>query len=100
MRRALIVLGWIAAVPGLFGLIGLAVVFGDLQGLFGCRLTGILRIDCPEDPFGWLGQGLWLGGLATVIWFPATAIPVLYAIAYPIARLVIRPRQVAAADTV
>jgi hypothetical protein len=95
MRRALIVIGWIATLPGFIGLLGLAVLLTDAEWLFGCRKSGILGITCPQDPLGWFAELLWFGGLALFVWFPATAIPVVFALGYPIVRLVMRRRQAA-----
>jgi hypothetical protein len=96
MRRALIGLGWIVTIPGFVGLLGLAVIFTDAEWVFGCQPSGILRITCPQDPLGWLGELLFIAGLVTVVWFPATLLPTIYALAFPIARLVIRRRRIAA----
>ena len=94
MRRAMIVLGWIATGPGIVGLLGMAVAFTDGEWIFGCRPSGILRIACPQDPFGWFGELLFVSGLAMVIGFPATVIPVIFTVVYPIVRLIRRPRVV------
>ena len=92
-QRALVVFGWIATVPGIAGLLGAAVVFGHAEWLFGCRPSGILGLSCPEDPLGWLGRLLWFSGLIAAIWFPGTLIPVIYAVVYPVVRLIQRQRD-------
>lgn len=93
-ERALIVVGWIATLPGIVGLLGIAVVFTDGE-IFGCRPSGIVNITCPQDPFGWLGELLFVSGLAMVIGFPATVIPAIFTVVYPIVRLIRRRRVVA-----
>ena len=99
MRRAMIVVGWIATVPGLAGLLAMAMVLPDAEWVLGCRPSGFLGLSCPDNPAGWLGNLLWFVGLMVVIGFPVTLIPMIYAVVYPIARLVIRRRAAARATT-
>ena len=77
MRRAVTVLGWAAAVAGALGVAGAIWLASDAVAMFGCRAGAFLRLSCPDDRAGRIGELLWTTAVFFTILLPLTAIPTL-----------------------
>lgn len=92
MRRVLSVLGWIAAAAGALGIAGAIVLVSGAVEALGCRPGTFLRLSCPDDRAGRIGELLWTSALFFAILLPATAVPMIAVAAPPVARLLRRRR--------
>ena len=77
MRRAVTVLGWIAAAAGVLGIAGAIWLASDAVAAFGCRAGTFLRLSCPDDRAGRIGELLWTTAVFFTILLPVTAIPTI-----------------------